>query len=203
MAPAVRNPSPRWPFWLLIAAWVCANSPQAATYAVLSWMAEAGSFSHQKQLSREVAFLLAGEKAPVEMDARKIWHTFAAHYYLFRGTPTRLWLDHVFRTIFGKLGNGRLGGVPKPWAILIQVGRGCGKPAKRIPEHRRRFARHHAAEFHPAIFQPTMRRRRGGCRAHVNGSRHTPGGVAPSSSDELEGGLAVYRTIRQSTVLVL
>ena len=39
--------------------------------------------------------------APVETDARKIWRTFAEHYHLFRGTPTRIWLDHAFRTIFG------------------------------------------------------------------------------------------------------
>jgi glucuronate isomerase len=38
---------------------------------------------------------------PVEQDARKIWRTFAAHYHLFRGTPTRMWLDHAFRTVFG------------------------------------------------------------------------------------------------------
>jgi hypothetical protein len=56
--------SHRWPFWLLIAAWVCANSPQAATYAVLDWVASARHFSHQQQLAREVAHLLAGEKAP-------------------------------------------------------------------------------------------------------------------------------------------
>ena len=37
----------------------------------------------------------------VETDARKIWHTFAAHYHLFRGTPTRMWLDHAFHTVFG------------------------------------------------------------------------------------------------------
>ena len=34
-------------------------------------------------------------------DARAIWRLFAAHYPLFRGTPTRLWLDHAFHTIFG------------------------------------------------------------------------------------------------------
>jgi glucuronate isomerase len=39
--------------------------------------------------------------APVEQDARKIWRTFAAHYHLFRGTPTRTWLDHAFSTVFG------------------------------------------------------------------------------------------------------
>jgi len=38
---------------------------------------------------------------PVETDARKIWRTFAQHYHVFRGTPSRLWLDHAFETIFG------------------------------------------------------------------------------------------------------
>ncbi len=38
---------------------------------------------------------------PVESDARKIWRTFAAHFPLFRGTPTRLWLDHAFHEVFG------------------------------------------------------------------------------------------------------
>jgi glucuronate isomerase len=37
----------------------------------------------------------------VEQDARKIWHIFAGHYSLFRGTPTRLWLDHAFDEVFG------------------------------------------------------------------------------------------------------
>jgi len=37
----------------------------------------------------------------VEQDARKIWRTFAANYRLFRGTPTRVWLDHAFHEVFG------------------------------------------------------------------------------------------------------
>jgi len=37
----------------------------------------------------------------VETDARTIWRRFAAHYHLFRGTPSRLWLDHAFETVFG------------------------------------------------------------------------------------------------------
>jgi glucuronate isomerase len=36
----------------------------------------------------------------VEQDARKIWRTFAANYRLFRGTPTRVWLDHAFHEVF-------------------------------------------------------------------------------------------------------
>lgn len=34
-------------------------------------------------------------------DPRAAWRTFAAHYDLFRGTPTRMWLDHVFAEVFG------------------------------------------------------------------------------------------------------
>ena len=37
----------------------------------------------------------------VETDPRRIWQRFAVHYHLFRGTPTRLWLDHTFATLFG------------------------------------------------------------------------------------------------------
>ncbi len=36
----------------------------------------------------------------VETDGRTIWRRFAAHYYLFRGTPSRLWLDHTFAALF-------------------------------------------------------------------------------------------------------
>jgi len=36
-----------------------------------------------------------------EPDPRAIWHAFAANYHLFRGTPTRMWLDHAFNTVFG------------------------------------------------------------------------------------------------------
>ena len=32
---------------------------------------------------------------------RKVWRIFAQHYYLFRGTPTRMWLDFAFQELFG------------------------------------------------------------------------------------------------------
>jgi glucuronate isomerase len=38
---------------------------------------------------------------PVETDPRAIWRRFAAHWHLFRGTPTRLWLEHSLETLFG------------------------------------------------------------------------------------------------------
>ena len=34
-------------------------------------------------------------------DPRKVWRIFASHYYLFRGTPTRIWLDFAFHQLFG------------------------------------------------------------------------------------------------------
>ena len=34
-------------------------------------------------------------------DPRKAWRVFAANQHLFRGTPSRLWLDHVFGAVFG------------------------------------------------------------------------------------------------------
>src|SRR5262245_49503967 len=37
----------------------------------------------------------------VENDHRKIWQLFADHYYLFRGTPTGMWLNHELYDVFG------------------------------------------------------------------------------------------------------
>jgi glucuronate isomerase len=34
-------------------------------------------------------------------DPRRVWRIFAENYFLFRGTPTRMWLDQVFQELFG------------------------------------------------------------------------------------------------------
>ncbi len=39
--------------------------------------------------------------APVESDGRKIWRRFAENFHLFRGTPSRFWLEHTLETLFG------------------------------------------------------------------------------------------------------
>lgn len=39
--------------------------------------------------------------SPVEPDGRIIWRTFAEHWHLFRGTPSRLWLEQTFADVFG------------------------------------------------------------------------------------------------------
>ena len=38
---------------------------------------------------------------PSTADPREAWRLFAAHFHLFRGTPSSIWLNHVFAEIFG------------------------------------------------------------------------------------------------------
>ncbi len=38
---------------------------------------------------------------PVETDSRKIWRTFCENWKLFRGTPSRYWLEHELVEVFG------------------------------------------------------------------------------------------------------
>ena len=37
---------------------------------------------------------------PSQTDGRAIWRTFAEHWHLFRGTPSRLWLEQTFAEVF-------------------------------------------------------------------------------------------------------
>jgi glucuronate isomerase len=34
-------------------------------------------------------------------DPRAVWRLFAENYFLFRGTPTRIWMDYAFQELFG------------------------------------------------------------------------------------------------------
>ena len=38
---------------------------------------------------------------PTETDGRTIWRRLAQHFHLLRGTPSRMWLEHTFQTVFG------------------------------------------------------------------------------------------------------
>jgi len=42
---------------------------------------------------------LDGSRANV--DPRDAWRAFASHFHLFRGTPSSMWLNHVFHDVFG------------------------------------------------------------------------------------------------------
>jgi glucuronate isomerase len=39
--------------------------------------------------------------AVVESDPREVWRAFASRWRLFRGTPTRLWMEHVLESVLG------------------------------------------------------------------------------------------------------
>jgi glucuronate isomerase len=56
---------------------------------------------HSQGLRLESLGIARLDGAMVESDPRKIWRLFAENYHLFRGTPTRMWLDHAFETLFG------------------------------------------------------------------------------------------------------
>ena len=44
---------------------------------------------------------VASRKGPSEADPREAWRLLARNFHLFRGTPSALWLSHVFGVVFG------------------------------------------------------------------------------------------------------
>ena len=87
-------------------------SPHGHTQA--KWFADNGAFPDPATLfvqpdhyvfrmlySQGVSLGDLGIGQPVIDDPRKVWQIFAKHYYLFRGTPTRIWLDYAFQELFG------------------------------------------------------------------------------------------------------
>lgn len=78
------------------------------------WFAENEPFPDPAQLfvvpDHYVFRMLYSQGVPLEQlvigstsleDPRRVWRIFAQHYSLFRGTPTRLWLDFAFQELFG------------------------------------------------------------------------------------------------------
>ena len=51
--------------------------------------------------SQDISLEQLGVGAASLENPRRVWRIFAEHYYLFRGTPTRLWLDFAFHELFG------------------------------------------------------------------------------------------------------
>jgi glucuronate isomerase len=78
------------------------------------WFAENEPFPDPAQLfvvpDHYVLRMLYSQGVPLEQlgigltslaDPKRVWRIFAQHYSLFRGTPTRLWLDFAFQELFG------------------------------------------------------------------------------------------------------
>jgi glucuronate isomerase len=83
-------------------AWFSRNGPFEDAVGLLLWP---DHYLLRMLMSQGVALeslgLLPTDGAPAATDRRAIWRLFAQHYRVFRATPSRLWLDHVFATVFG------------------------------------------------------------------------------------------------------
>ena len=78
-----------------------------------SWFADDAPFGNAADLllapDHYVFRMLYSQGIPLEalgiggskVDPREAWRIFASHYHLFRGTPSRMWLDWVFAEVFG------------------------------------------------------------------------------------------------------
>jgi glucuronate isomerase len=81
-------------------AWFATDAPFEDAVSVLLWP---DHYVLRMLYSQGIALGrlgIPGGDGALETDRRAIWRLFAANYRLFRGTPSRLWLDHVFATVF-------------------------------------------------------------------------------------------------------
>jgi glucuronate isomerase len=80
------------------AAWFAQNTPfsDPATLFV-----QPDHYVFRMLYSQGVSMDDLGIGKPRIEDPRKVWRIFASHYYLFRGTPSRMWLDYAFQELFG------------------------------------------------------------------------------------------------------
>lgn len=56
---------------------------------------------HSQGIPLEALGIPQANGGVTEQDPRKIWRLFAENYYLFRATPSRLWVDHALQDVFG------------------------------------------------------------------------------------------------------
>lgn len=84
-------------------AWFASNAPFEDAVSLLLWPDHyllRMLYSQGVPLER-LGLAPNGGGDDVENDRRRAWRLFASHYKLFRGAPSRLWLDHVFAEVFG------------------------------------------------------------------------------------------------------
>ncbi len=56
---------------------------------------------HSQGIPLEAMGIPRADGGETEQDPRKIWRLFAENFYLFRGTPSRIWIEHAFQHVFG------------------------------------------------------------------------------------------------------
>lgn len=84
------------------AAWFAENTPfEDATTLIVKPDHYLLRMLHSQGVSLDELGVATTDGRAGESDNRRIWRTFAGHYHLFQGTPSRLWLDYVFAEVFG------------------------------------------------------------------------------------------------------
>ncbi len=84
-----------------VPAWFAEDTPFEDATSMFLWP---DHYVHRMLYSQGVTLAelgIAPNGGTAETDRRKCWKRFAERYYLFRGTPSRTWLDHVFAEVFG------------------------------------------------------------------------------------------------------
>jgi glucuronate isomerase len=83
-------------------AWFASNAPFEDAVSLLLWP---DHYLLRMLMSVGITLESLGvrpsDEAAVETDRRVIWRRFAEQFRLFRATPSRLWLEHVFGKLFG------------------------------------------------------------------------------------------------------
>ncbi len=86
------------PHWHTEARWFAENRPFADP---ASLFIQPDHYIFRMLYSQGVALEQLGIGQGKIENPRAVWKVFAEHYSLFRGTPTRLWLNYAFQELFG------------------------------------------------------------------------------------------------------
>jgi glucuronate isomerase len=83
-------------------AWFAGNAPFAnATELLLVPDHYVFRMLHSQGVPLDALGIPRADGTRAAVDPREAWRVFARHFHLFRGTPSALWLSHVFFEVFG------------------------------------------------------------------------------------------------------
>jgi glucuronate isomerase len=83
-------------------AWFAGNAPFAnATELLLIPDHYVFRMLHSQGISLDALGIPRSDGSRAAVDPRAAWRLFAENFHLFRGTPSSMWLNHVFHDIFG------------------------------------------------------------------------------------------------------
>ncbi len=82
--------------------WFAGNAPFAnATELLLVPDHYVFRMLYSQGVSLDALGIPRADGSRADVDPREAWRVFARHFHLFRGTPSSMWLNHVFHDVFG------------------------------------------------------------------------------------------------------